>query len=127
MARVVMTWSLTTSEIRRTDGGVGAPGARTERTRRGTAGASGSRGPPGCGRPCAVSGLAMASRGGDGPVRGGGDQAEAGQDEAAGDGPAEVGAGEASPGDVSPTVVGVDEAGLPGGPSGAKVGLVGTG
>lgn len=61
------------------------------------------------------------------PSPGGGDQVEAGQDEAAGDGPAEVGAGEASPGDVSPTVVGVDEAGLPGGPSGAKVGLVGTG
>lgn len=52
---------------------------------------------------------------------------EAGQDEAAGDGPAEVGAGEANPGDVSPTMVGVDEASLPGGPSGAEVGLVGTG
>uniref|UniRef100_A0A0D9Z8V6 Uncharacterized protein n=1 Tax=Oryza glumipatula TaxID=40148 RepID=A0A0D9Z8V6_9ORYZ len=101
LARVVMTWSLTTGKIPRSDGGVGAPGARAKRARRGTAGAGGRQGPPGRGMRGGVGGLAAASQVGDGP-----DRAEASQDEAAGDGPTKAGAGEANLGDVGRTVLG---------------------
>lgn len=104
MARVVMTWSLTTGEIPRPDSGVGAPVARTDRRRRGTCGAGGRCGPSSRGRP-------------------GG----AGQVEADGAGPAEGGPGEV---DAGPISAGVGEGGpsrLSGedGPPGVETGLVG--
>lgn len=116
MARVVMTWSLTTGEISRPDSGVGAPVARTDRRRRGTCGAGGRCGPSSRGRPGGVGGRATVSQ-----------VEEAGQVEADGAGPAEGGPGEV---DAGPISAGVGEGGpsrLSGedGPPGVETGLVG--